>query len=215
MNYFFTFWLSGFCQCYFTESAFTHITSYILIFKFHAFLALACSVSTQKGWFSHPQNSFLNADSSFCLFNITSCSGRLDVWVSWVSDSWFRFRSWSQGCKIEPRVRLHAQPGVCWRFSLSLSLCPLPHSFSLSLSKKMNKSSKKLCNFFLWMWVYPSLSQCPFYVPTHHQSSTLFLWVFPKPDLFHESSSYTSSFFRVPLSGQVFCSPFKINTSCC
>jgi len=53
------------------------------------------------------------------------------AWVAqlvWTSDSWFLLRSWSQEPEFEPRVRLHAQPRVC--FSLWLCLSP-----ALSLKK--------------------------------------------------------------------------------
>ena len=42
-------------------------------------------------------------------------------------------------CEFEPRVRLWAdgsEPGACFRFCVSLSLCPSPiHALSLSVSK--------------------------------------------------------------------------------
>ena len=51
--------------------------------------------------------------------------------------------------EFQPRVRLWAdgsQPGACFRFCVSLSLCPSPvHALSLSVSK-INKRWKK--NFF-------------------------------------------------------------------
>ena len=48
--------------------------------------------------------------------------------------------------EFEPRVRLWAdgsEPGACFRFCVSLSLCPSPvHALSLSVSK-INKTLKK------------------------------------------------------------------------
>lgn len=51
--------------------------------------------------------------------------------VSWMSDSWFPLRSWSQERGIEPPVGLHAQCGV-W---LSLSFSFTPPLIVLSLSQ--------------------------------------------------------------------------------
>ena len=49
-------------------------------------------------------------------------------------------------CEFEPRVRLWAdgsEPGACFRFCVSLSLCPSPvHALSLSVPK-INKTLKK------------------------------------------------------------------------
>ena len=59
---------------------------------------------------------------------------------------WLRLRSWSHSCGFEPHVGLCAdssEPGGCFRFCVSLSLCPSPvHVLSLSVSK-INKRKKK------------------------------------------------------------------------
>ena len=53
------------------------------------------------------------------------------------------------GHEFEPRIGLCAdssEPGACFTFCVSLSLCPSPAhalSLSLSLSQKMNKTLKK------------------------------------------------------------------------
>ena len=50
-------------------------------------------------------------------------------------------------CEFEPRVGLWAdgsEPGACFRFCVSLSLCPSPvHALSLSVPKIINKTLKK------------------------------------------------------------------------
>ena len=53
----------------------------------------------------------------------------LGTWVAQLAkhpNSWFRLRSWSLSCEIEPCIRLQAECGACLGFSLSLSvyLCP-------------------------------------------------------------------------------------------
>ena len=52
--------------------------------------------------------------------------GHLGGSVIWVSNSWFRLRSWSCSCEIESCIKLWAGCGACLRFSLSLSQCPFP-----------------------------------------------------------------------------------------
>ena len=53
-----------------------------------------------------------------------------------------RLRSWSHGCEFEPHIWLctdSSEPGACFGFCVSLSLCPSPmcmHILSLSLSQK-------------------------------------------------------------------------------
>ena len=51
-------------------------------------------------------------------------------------------------CELEPRVRLWAdgsEPGACFRFCVSLSLCPSPvHALSLSVPKINKRWKKKL-----------------------------------------------------------------------
>ena len=46
-------------------------------------------------------------------------------------------------CEFKPRVRLWAdgsEPGACFRFCVSFSLCPSPvHALSLSVPQKINK----------------------------------------------------------------------------
>lgn len=51
-------------------------------------------------------------------------------------------RSCSHGREIEPQIGLCGRQGVCFRFSLSLSLCPSP-VHSLSLNNNNNKFEKK------------------------------------------------------------------------
>ena len=50
-------------------------------------------------------------------------------------------------CEFEPRVGLCAdssEPGTCFRFCVSLSLCPSPaHALSLSVSKINNRGMRK------------------------------------------------------------------------
>ena len=72
--------------------------------------------------------------------------GRLGGWVGWASD--FGFGHDLTACEFKPHVGLCAdssEPGACFRFCVSLSLCPNPLALSLSLSK-INKHLKK--NFF-------------------------------------------------------------------
>ena len=56
-------------------------------------------------------------------------------------------------CGFEPRVRLCAdrsEPGTCFGFCVSLSLCPSPaHALSLSLSVKNKYTLKSSCPLFL------------------------------------------------------------------
>ena len=55
-----------------------------------------------------------------------------------------------------PRVRLWAngsEPGACFRFCVSLSLCPSPvHALSLSVPKikKLKKNVEKICTVFIF-----------------------------------------------------------------
>lgn len=63
--------------------------------------------------------------------------------VSWASDSWFQFRSWSQGHEMQPHVQLCARHGACLRFSLSPSALPTHTHHSYSLSKKKKKERTK------------------------------------------------------------------------
>ena len=79
-----------------------------------------------------------------------------------VCSSWFQLRSWSHGSwDWSPCWVLHSQCGACFRFSVSLSLCPslrlipLPLALSSSPSLKINKLKKKVCilltaSFFRW-----------------------------------------------------------------
>ena len=50
-------------------------------------------------------------------------------------------------CEFEPRVRLCAgslEPGACFGFCVSLSLCPAPaHALSLSLNNKYTFKKKR------------------------------------------------------------------------
>ena len=69
---------------------------------------------------------------------------------AWVAQSVKRptsARSRSRGREFEPRVRLWAdgsEPGACFRFCVSLSLCPSPvHALSLSVPKINKKTLKK------------------------------------------------------------------------
>ena len=73
-----------------------------------------------------------------------------EIWGAWVAQSVKRStsaRSRSRGRGFEPRVRLWAdgsEPGACFRFCVSLSLCPSPvHALSLSVPK-INKRWKKI-----------------------------------------------------------------------
>ena len=51
---------------------------------------------------------------------------RAPEWLTgWASDSWFRLRSWSQGCGIKPHDRLWTEPEISLRFSLPLPLSPV------------------------------------------------------------------------------------------
>ena len=61
--------------------------------------------------------------------------GHLNGSVGWMSNSWFWLRSWSQGCRIESRIRLHTECGACLGFPLSLSV-----SVSLFLSDSLSLS---------------------------------------------------------------------------
>ena len=67
--------------------------------------------------------------------------GPLGGAVSWVSDSWFQLRSWSQGHGTEPGKGLCAKCGACLGFLLSSPLPPLslPHTHMLSPSQIKQK----------------------------------------------------------------------------
>ena len=89
---------------------------------------------------------------------------------------------------FEPRVGLWAdgsEPGVCFRFCVSLSLCPSPvHALSLSVPK-INKRWKK--NFFFKEFRLPSsrdvtISTCSFQgfcVMTKHEELIVFNYLCP------------------------------------
>ena len=74
----------------------------------------------------------------------TSSEGRLGDSVGWASDFGLGHDLTVRG--FEPRVGLYAdssEPGACFGFWVSLSLCPSPaHARSLSVSK-INKNIKK------------------------------------------------------------------------
>ena len=60
------------------------------------------------------------------------------MWLSWLKcPTWLQFRSWSQSCDIEPRIRLRSQCRVY--LGLSPSTPPPAHSLfhSLSLNKQI------------------------------------------------------------------------------
>ena len=69
---------------------------------------------------------------------------------------------WSQGCEIEPHIRLCAGHGACLRFSLLLPLPPPPQ-------KKRGKKEASLsnvisiCCFYLSVCLY-----CFFFLSSHH-----------------------------------------------
>ena len=68
----------------------------------------------------------------------------LCLWGTWVAHSVKQASDFSSGHDLtvrefEPRVRLCAdssEPGACFRFCVSLSFCPLPRSYSVSVSLK-------------------------------------------------------------------------------
>ena len=81
------------------------------------------------------------------VFRPSTCMGGGDIYPdssrgAWVAQSVKRptsARSRSRGREFEPRVGLWAdgsEPGACFRFRVSLSLCPSPvHALSLSVPK--------------------------------------------------------------------------------
>ena len=61
------------------------------------------------------------------------------AWVAQSVEVWLQLRSRSRGREFEPRVGLWAdgsEPGACFLFCVSLSLCPSPvHALPVSVSK--------------------------------------------------------------------------------
>ena len=72
-------------------------------------------------------------------YSINQLLSRVPVWLSRLSVG-LRLRSWSHAHEFEPCLRQCAdslEPGACFRFCVSLSLCPSPaYALSLSLSQK-------------------------------------------------------------------------------
>ena len=94
-------------------------------------------------------------------------SGRLGGSVGWASD-------FSSGHDLavrefEPCVGLWAdgsEPGACFQFCVSLSLCPSPvHALSLSVSKINVKKKLKKKKFRLVLRVKPSFILCTGNIP--------------------------------------------------
>ena len=59
---------------------------------------------------------------------------------------WVQVMIPGSGAGMKPHIRLHAQQGVCFSFSL----CPSLHSFSLSLLNKQMKSSENNLKKNMW-----------------------------------------------------------------
>ena len=127
---------------------------------------------------AHHPLSPLPLPSTLSLFSVLKSVllGCLGGSVSWASD--FGSGHDLTVCEFKPHVGFCAdssEPGACFGFSVSLSLCPSPaHSLSLSVSK-INKTLKKI-NKRVSYGLPPSLFVTFFPLPFSHSLLLSFSW---------------------------------------